>query len=379
MRAGITLDFQNHQDWDRFEAHERGEDVPARPAIPDADIWAEDLRLIRLVEELGYDSFWLVEHHISPYAMTPNPLQILSWVAGCTEGLDVGTMVIVLPWHNPLRVAEDIAVLQYVLQGRTATIGLGRGAGRREFKALNVPMDESRGRFRESVEIVKLALEQDTFSYDGEFWQLDGVSLRPKPRDPQALLESLYGAWGSPSTVPIVAELGLKPMIIPQKPWQAYRDELAQFRSGRDERGLAPANPIVVVTFYCAETERAAAEAAERHMAEFAEGSVRNYELTGQHFASTSGYEHYADQAKLMQENVGLLGQQYFENHIWGTPETCMAKIEAINAELNPQEIIFMPRFGAMPADVAERNMRLFAREVLPAVHAMPVNAPVTA
>jgi alkanesulfonate monooxygenase SsuD/methylene tetrahydromethanopterin reductase-like flavin-dependent oxidoreductase (luciferase family) len=379
MRAGVTLDFQNHHDWDRFEAFERGEDVPSRPATPDATIWQEDLRLIRLVEELGFDTFWLVEHHVTPYAMTPNPLQILSFVAGATTRLDVGTMVVVLPWHNPLRVAEDITVLQHLLNGRRATIGLGRGAGRREFNALNIPMDESRGRFSEAVEILKLALGQDAFSYEGEFWQIENASVRPQPRDPQALLESLYGAWGSPSTVPIVAGLGLKPMIIPQKPWLGYRDEIAQFRAVRDERGYAPANPIVCVTVLCAETERQAEQAARVHMAEFAEGSVRNYELTGSHFATTKGYEHYADQAKAMRENVGLLGQQYFENHIWGTPGTCLAKIKAINEELSPQELIFMPRFGGMSADLAEHNMRLFAKEVLPAVRAMPVRTPVAA
>jgi alkanesulfonate monooxygenase SsuD/methylene tetrahydromethanopterin reductase-like flavin-dependent oxidoreductase (luciferase family) len=377
MRAGVTLDFQNHHDWDRFEAYERGDEVPSRPATADAEIWDEDLRLIRLTEELGYDSFWLVEHHVSPYAMTPNPTQILSFVAGATERLDVGTMVIVLPWHNPLRVVEDITVLQYVLEGRRATIGLGRGAGRREFKALNVPMDESRGRFREAVEIIKLALDQDKFSYQGEFWQLEDVTLRPKPRDPEALLESLYCAWGSPSTIPIAAELGLKPLIIPQKPFLDYREELAQFHALRADQELPPANPVVVVTVFCAETEEAARLAAKTHMDEFAEGSIRNYELTGSHFATTNGYEHYAQMATALKHDVGILGQQYYENHVWGTPDTCVEKIQAIAGVMQPEELIFMPRFGGMPADIAERNMRLFAKEVLPAVHEMPAGATV--
>lgn len=375
MRVGVTLDFQNHHDWERFEAYERGDDVPALPAIPDRQIWEEDLRLIRLADELGYDSFWLVEHHVSPYAMTPNPAQILSFVAGATERLDVGTMVIVLPWHNPLRVAEDITILQYVLEGRRATIGLGRGAGRREFTALNIPMEQSRARFRESVEIIQLALGQDKFSYHGEFWQLDDVALRPKPRDPDALLEGLYCAWGSPSTIPIAAELGLKPLIIPQKPFLEYGPELAQFHGLREGQGLPPANPIVVVTVLCAESDDAASAAAKQHMDEFAEGSIRNYELTGSHFAGTAGYEYYAQMASALKQNVGLLGHQYYENHVWGDPDTCLEKIRAIVAVMQPEELIFMPRFGGMPADAAERNMRLLASEVLPAVHEMPVGA----
>ena len=78
--------------------------------------------------------------------MIPNPIQLLTFFAGATKRIDVGTMVVVLPWHHPLRVAEDMTLLQYALRGRQAFIGFGRGAARREFGQLGLDMNESRER-----------------------------------------------------------------------------------------------------------------------------------------------------------------------------------------------------------------------------------------
>ena len=115
MRCAISIFPQNFGDWDRFEASERHEDVPRDPALSDGAIFADDVRLARQVEELGFDGLWTVEHHFTPYAMVTNPLQFLTYFAGCTEKIDLGTMVIVLPWHQPLRVAESIVMLEQFL------------------------------------------------------------------------------------------------------------------------------------------------------------------------------------------------------------------------------------------------------------------------
>ncbi|MDO8212008.1 LLM class flavin-dependent oxidoreductase [Conexibacter sp. CPCC 206217] len=377
MRAGVTLYFQNYGDWDRFEAAERGESVPGRPAVPDAQIWREDLRIGGLVEELGFDSLWTVEHHVSPYTMITNPLQLLAYFAGATERIDLGTMVVVLPWHHPLRVAEDLVLLQNVLgEGRRPIVGLGRGAGRREFKGLDMEMSESRTRFDEAVEVIKLALTEDRFSFKGEHWTFEDVELRPKPRDASEILENLFCAWGSPGTVPIAAQAGLKPMIIPQKGWDDYHAEMEQFATVRADSGYEPAQPILVMCTYCAETEEAARAGAERWMPEYGDSALRNYELAGDHFGRTRGYEHYAAQSSALRADRAAVGRVYVENHVWGTPEQCLAKIETLARQFHPGEFVFMMRYGGMPADAAERSMRLFAKEVLPGVHAIPVEAP---
>ena len=101
-------------------------------------------------EDLGFDSLWTVEHHVSPYTMIPNPIGILQFLAGATKKVDLGTMVVVLPWHRPLRVAEDMVMLQYMMPGRRPFIGVGRGLGRREFTQMNYDMNETTGRSQRS-------------------------------------------------------------------------------------------------------------------------------------------------------------------------------------------------------------------------------------
>src|SRR5690554_4419927 len=129
MHVGMTAIFQNPED-----------------ARPDQDVYADDLRLADLAEPLGFDSVWGVEHHFTDYTMCPDVLQFLTWVAARTERIQIGSMVVVLPWHDPLRVAEQVSMLDTMSGGRFI-LGIGRGLGRVEFEGFRVPMGESRERF----------------------------------------------------------------------------------------------------------------------------------------------------------------------------------------------------------------------------------------
>jgi alkanesulfonate monooxygenase SsuD/methylene tetrahydromethanopterin reductase-like flavin-dependent oxidoreductase (luciferase family) len=379
MRAGVTLYFQNYPDWGRYEARERGEDVGDTPVVSDTHVWDEELRFASLVEELGFDSIWTVEHHIAPYTMIPNPLLLLAHLAGKSQKLDVGTMVIVLPWHHPLRVAEDLVLMQHMLQGRRLIVGLGRGAGVREFNALGMEMGESRERFNEAVDVIQLAIGNEYFSYEGKHYTFKDVQLRPRPRDPQAILDSLYCAWGSPDTVPHAAEKGLKPIVIPKKSWADYDEEMQVFKDVRAGADLGPSEPIVVPCTFCAPTDEEAEAGARKYMYEYQDSAARNYQLGGDHFATTKGYEHYAAQAQAQaasgrESMVDAMTQNCLDNHVWGSPETCIKKILAIADSIPPVEMVFMFHYGDMPREVAESSMRLFAKEVLPAVHEMNAN-----
>lgn len=379
MRVGMTMYIQNYADWDRYEAAERGE--PTAPLDPTADSrrYQEELDTVLAAEDQGWDSIWTVEHHIGPYTMVANPLQFLSFVAGATSRIDVGTMVVVLPWHHPLRVAEDIAALQYHLRGRRAFIGVGRGAGRREFRQLGIEMGESRQRFDESVQIIKKALTEEKFSFKGEIYNLEDITVRPRPLDGAQLIEDMHFSWGSPASAPIGARFGLKPLIIPQRPWVDYHDELAAFAAARSEAGFAPARPRIHMNVFCGATEAEAEEGAKRFIPQYADSARRNYELGGSHFATTKGYEHYASQAAVL--DPGAMGramaESYLANHVWGTPEQCIEKLRGISKAFHPEEYMLVMRYGDMPADVAERSIGLFSSEVLPAVQAIPLAEPV--
>jgi len=373
MKVGVSLFMQNAGDWDRFESAERG--ATTGPAeIPDWRVWEEDLRLGRLVEALGFDSLWSVEHHFTPYTMVPDVLQLLAYFAGCTERISLGTMVVVLPWHDPIRVAEGIATLDLMLGGRRLDVGFGRGLGRREFGALRIPMEESRERFLESLEIVRRALGSEWFSYEGRHYRIPRTTLRPQPRSAE-LLERMYCAWGSPQTIPIAAATGLKALFIPQTTWVDYAKQMERFAALRAEAGFAPAHPTVVCWVYCAPTEAEAWQGARRWIPGYANTAARHYELASDHFATTKGYEHYASMSALMSETGSGydMGAMYLGNQVWGTPEQCVAKIAEIERLMHPDHFVAVMKYGGMPLAEAEASLRLFAAEALPAVKRIPV------
>ena len=132
----------------------------------DASVFAEHLTLGDLAEPLGFDSVFALEHHFTGYAMSPSPTQLLSYLAGRTKRITLGTAVIVLPWHDPVRVAEQIALLDILSHGR-CVFGFGRGAATVEYAGFRVPMEEARPRFVEAAQIVIKALTQDVFEWDG--------------------------------------------------------------------------------------------------------------------------------------------------------------------------------------------------------------------
>ncbi len=132
----------------------------------DLEVYTEELRLACLAEPLGFDSIWGVEHHFTGYTMCPDVTQFLTYMAAKTERAKLGSMVVVLPWHDPVRVTEEVAMLDNISGGRVI-LGMGRGIGRVEFEGFRVPMDESRARFIESAEIVIDGLERGVVEYQG--------------------------------------------------------------------------------------------------------------------------------------------------------------------------------------------------------------------
>jgi alkanesulfonate monooxygenase SsuD/methylene tetrahydromethanopterin reductase-like flavin-dependent oxidoreductase (luciferase family) len=374
MRCGVSLTAMNYSAWPAFERWEAtGEWGP--PPVPDHEVLREDVEIGLLCDALGYDSLWTVEHHATPYNMVTSTVQLLTYFAGATSNVDFGTMVIVLPWHHPVRVAEDIAMLHNLLgESRSLTIGIGRGAGRREFRALDIPMDESRERFLESLAIIRGLLGQEVFSFEGTHYTVPEMSIRPRPRDGQSLVEDIHCAWGSAQTIPIAAEAGVKPLVIPQKGWDAYVQDLEEFNGVRAANGLDAAQPVVALTVFCADTEAEAEAGAKQYFTEYADAAIRSYELAGQHFATTKGYEAYAANASATHDALTQkIGQTYVDSHVWGTPDMCIEKIRAVTELLRPSEIVALPRVGSMPFDVASANVKLFAEEVLPAVHEIEV------
>src|ERR671919_579935 len=146
----------------------------------DASVVGEHLALGDLAEPLGFDSLFALEHHFTGYAMSPAPTHLLAYYAGRTRRLQLGTAVIVLPWHDPVRVAEEIALLDILSHGR-CVFGFGRGAASVEYAGFRIPMEEARPRFVEAARIVVKALTEEVFEWDGEFFKIPPTSIRPRP------------------------------------------------------------------------------------------------------------------------------------------------------------------------------------------------------
>jgi alkanesulfonate monooxygenase SsuD/methylene tetrahydromethanopterin reductase-like flavin-dependent oxidoreductase (luciferase family) len=378
MKIGVTMYIQNYPDWGRFGELEQGQNPPALSPNTDAEIWAQEIDSALNIEGWGYDSIWTVEHHVSPYTMITNAVQALSFYAGATSKISMGTMIVVVPWHDPLRVAEEITMLQHQLRGRQVNIGFGRGLGRREYKALGVDQNESRERFREGVEVIKLALTEEQFSYDGQIFHYDKTTMRPRPADAARLIDDFCFSWGSPSSAPVGAELGLRPLIIPQKAFAEYHKDLEEFGKAREEAGYAAARPRIHLHMFCDENAQRAEELASRYILEYLDSANRNYELTSDHFKNIKGYEHYVAQVENRAAADYNPGQAWIDNCIWGTPDQCIAKIQTLVDSFHPDEFMLTGRYGSMPFDVSQKSLELFAREVVPAVHEMPTLEPIT-
>src|SRR5262249_36310561 len=151
------------------------------PGAPHAAMYRSLLAECELNRSLGFTTAWALEHHFSDYFPTPDILLLLGNLAPRFPDLGLGTAVIVTPWHNPLRLAEQIAMLS-VLADAPLHLGLGRGTAKFEFDAFDMDMEESRQRFQESWEILQLALAGEPFSYKGELYQVPReVRVRPRP------------------------------------------------------------------------------------------------------------------------------------------------------------------------------------------------------
>ncbi len=185
--------------------------------IADYDVWQHELRLGDLAEPLGFDSLWGVEHHFTDYTMCPDVLQYLTYFAARTSKIQLGSAVVVLPWHDPLRVAEQISMLDTVSQGRFI-LGIGRGLGRVEFNAFRADMNDSRKYFLESAKMLIEGLEQGYCEFDGELIKQPRADIRPRPH--KSFRGRTYAAAVSPESARYMAELGVGILVIPQKPWE---------------------------------------------------------------------------------------------------------------------------------------------------------------
>lgn len=365
MRIGATLFNQNYTDWDRYEAEERGEAVAPRPSKSDQEVFLEEINIARIADETGFDTLWTIEHHFTPYTMVTNPLQYLSYIAGITQRVDLATMVVVLPWHNPVRVAEDVSMLDTFLgPDREIICGVGRGLGRREYEGLGIDQAEARARFDESIQVLRQLLATGRCDFEGEHYSIKGLRIRPQPsRD---LSPNLWCAGGTDETVEIIAKHDVHPLVIPTQSLGLSLETAKKYAKMHGAAGYEPIRNKLAVWTYVAETEAEAQENAERYMVEYADSALRHYELRGSHLGRIKGYESYGEVQAALAKDPSPFLRGFYNEHPWGTPDKVIARATELAHEFGAEEITFIFKYGSMPIGLAEKSMRLFANEVLP-------------
>lgn len=379
MKVNLGLGAHNSEDWDRFSAGNFGE--PS--AVPDHEIIQQVLALGDLAEPLGFDGIWAPEHSGTPYGMTPNPLQLLSYFAGRTEQVSLGTMVAVAPWWHPIRLAHQIAYLDIISNGRYNVIGLGRGVARSEFEAVGVPRDEARERFDETIDILELAFTQERFSYDGNIFKIPETSIRPRYRSTD-LATRFHGASSTGPSLEKNARRGLTPLFVGNKPITEAAKEVKQVNTLRQQVGLPPCQPKNVLFMYCTPTRDAANIA--QHFIDDANRDVTLHYGFGNpaNFEGIKGYESYAARESYATAVTAAPEKRkspgYDESNLLiGTPDVIIERIAACQQACAFSEITIVPNFGTMTPAQAKASIELFAREVLPTVHKMdaPLHASV--
>lgn len=355
MHVGLGLTFQNLIRGQR-----------------DAEVYRNELALATRAEAAGFDSVWTPEHHFTDYMLTPNVAQFLSWVAGRTTRVKLGTMVTVLPWHDPVRVAESFTLLDQLSEGR-AILGIGRGLGRVEFDAFRLEMGESRRRFTEYAEAILAGLETGVMEYEGELYHQPRLELRPQPY--ASFRNRTFASAISPHSMDLMAKLGVGLLVIAQKPWETVQSELDGYRVRfRELNGVEAPKPVMNVFVAVSEAPAEAQRMREVYLQRYARSTVEHYRFDNVEFAKIEGYEYYAKLAgNIAKHGIDKFNSFLADLQVWGTPEQVRTKLLKTVDYLDVGGLLVTLCYGGMPHEVARANYDLFVSEVLPAIRAYDV------
>jgi len=331
--------------------------LPGRPQRL-ADLYRDHLEEAVLAEELGFDCVWASEHHFSPDAWNPSPFTFLAAVAGRTERVRLGTYVLLLPLHNPLRVAEDVAVLDNISNGRV-DLGVGVGSAPNEFATFGVPIEGRLGRTFEALRIIERCFTGEEFSHHGKYYDFPNVHLTTVPVQ-------------RPGPPILVASMGDQSVL-----WTARRGYgmAAGAGSGHDryiealrEQGRDPATvPIASVPLrvHVAATRQQAWDEVETGLHQV----LHFYRTHGNPAAGSRWADPLGALPPLGEfrdvPGIGHGGQPFAV----GTPDDVMAALMPYRDRQLTHLSLNLHQPGQESASV-RRSMRLFARELMPALKA---------
>jgi alkanesulfonate monooxygenase SsuD/methylene tetrahydromethanopterin reductase-like flavin-dependent oxidoreductase (luciferase family) len=344
-----------------------------------AEVYADNLEQFRVADELGFDELFLGEHRISQYGTLPSPLVLAGAISQITKQIRIGTAVIIPAFSHPVRVAEEVAMVD-VLSGGRFHLGVGRGYQAKEFAAMGVDQNESMPRFLESMEMIERLLTGESVTYKGQFWSIEDVTVYPRPL--QKKIPISVAVFKTQSTFDFAVKKGWgilagNPYAIQPEIEGSYREYLAALRRAGHEEDTEKAWGLAT-TFV--DTDRAYArrtsfEDSKAYMAQLGvHGSVTNKDG-----AIPRSYEHHADTWwKTWGENLSE-AMLDMPATLVGTPDEVIEKLHRMYEEFGFKNVIMtINQGGTISQRDVLRTYETIASKVFPAVRHLgePVATP---
>jgi alkanesulfonate monooxygenase SsuD/methylene tetrahydromethanopterin reductase-like flavin-dependent oxidoreductase (luciferase family) len=330
--------------------------IPPESGIPWSAPYQDMLRCLPRAEELGYVSAFQVSHHVQKDGLCPGPLVALGAAAAVTQRMRVGTGVLLVPLYAPLKLAEDVAVLDNVSNGRFI-LGVAPGYVSEEFDAYGVPRNQRVGRLEECLDLITLAWREERFSFDGRYYRVPEAYLTPKPV--QKPHPPIWYGVSAPGSIRRAARRRAVLFASPRHGIAELKEHFRIYDEAASELGFKPAERPVIRQVFVAETRKEAERIADPAV------SYLYRELYGAKSAQGER-ELRTDDGRVITDRQQATYEALKDRYAIGGPDDVYGSLKRCEKELGATEIICWMHMPGIRGEDVMRSVELFAKEVMP-------------
>jgi len=348
--------------------------VPAFAQRSESQVFHETLLELELADHLGFNAAWLVEHHFMPeYSHSSAPDLFLAAASQRTQHLRLGHGIIPLPYHHPVQIAERLATLDILSNGRVE-FGFGRGFSPKEYQCFGSDISDSRSMTQEALEVIQCAFTGDPVNFTGTHYQIDNIDILPKCQ--QTPHPPIWSAAISPDSIEFAAKFNYGALLGPFKPWfmiqadiRRYLNTWHTYRISRDPGSTSqlPSPRIAMaIGLYCHEDTSQARNEAGPGLVWFYRQLLR--QTTPVLKKLYEGYEYYRKLGHLRYLYQPMLNLTVLEKLgmvIVGNPQHCIEKLTALQ-QAGVTHVLCAMGAGVMSSQQTRRSMQIFADKVIP-------------
>jgi len=316
------------------------------------DLYRNTIEQVEIAEQSGFDSAWLSEHHFLEDGYCPSPLVMASALLARTTSIKVGTSILILPLHDPVRIAEDCAVLDNISGGRFH-LGVAIGYRKEEFDGMNVPMKQRPSRIEEGIEILKKCWAEEEFTYKGRRYEYNNINVTPKPVQ-KPTIPIYIGAFEEPA-IRRAGRLGYPLMIGPGRTMPMIKDTLGFYNDEAKKHGVdhSKIKHILLRETYVNVSSKKASELGDRLV-------ISMYK-----FYFTLGIKMIIRGKQVSDINDPLFQYLAEDRFIIGDPDYCNDEITRYREEAGTDCILTRMVFPEATDEIIKESIKLFGKEVI--------------